>query len=83
MPLKANIHVIDDNEIILEIISMQLRGNKYHVLSAQSDIDGLKLFYTHHDIIDLVNTDIIMPNICESAMITVIKNKKPTFQSLL
>lgn len=56
MTLKANILVIDDNTVILDRIGMYLREKQYHVLLTKNGIEGLKLFNTHLDTIDLAIT---------------------------
>ena len=77
MTSKANILIIDDNTVFLDMIAMYLTDKQYHVLPAKNGIEGLKLFNSHSHIIDLVITDIIMPNISGTALISIIKKKRP------
>ncbi|WP_300667728.1 response regulator [Desulfoluna sp.] len=83
MEPKANILVVDDNTIILlGMMTMYLSGKQYHVMPAKSEVEGLKLFNSHADIIDLIRTDLIMPDISGAALISIIKNNTPNLPSI-
>lgn len=57
--MGARILVIDDEEEVREILKQMLELDGYEVLTAENGNQGLKLFRKHQ--IDLVITDIIMP----------------------
>ena len=62
MKVKDNILVIDDDEIVLEIISTQLKSLGFSVKSTTSADYGLKILDKIYDSISLIVCDIYMSN---------------------
>ena len=56
---RHNILVVDDEKLILNSIKHVLRSENYHLLTAQSGIEGLKLLKKHN--VQLVISDQKMP----------------------
>jgi len=69
--------IIDDNEEILIALSDFFRKRKYNVISATNGLDGLKLIENHNETIDLIITDLVMPNVSGVAVISIVKRKYP------
>lgn len=69
--------IIDDNEEILIALSDFFSRKNYEVISATNGLEGLKLVETHKEAIDLIITDLVMPNISGVAVITIVKKKFP------
>ena len=69
--------IIDDNEEILIALSDFFNKTSYDVISANNGLDGLKLIEKHKDAIDLIITDLVMPNISGVAVISIVKKKYP------
>lgn len=69
--------IIDDNEEILVALSDFFSRKNYEVISATNGLDGLKLIEKHQAAIDLIITDLVMPNISGVAVITIVKKKYP------
>jgi DNA-binding NtrC family response regulator len=55
---KPTILIVDDEEIVLFIVSEMLKENGYDVLTANGVSSGLDLFKSHRSDIDLVIIDI-------------------------
>jgi DNA-binding response OmpR family regulator len=55
----VNILVIEDDEIVARTVERSLRGNNYHVFTANSGVEGLKI--ARRQPTSLVILDIIMP----------------------
>jgi DNA-binding NtrC family response regulator len=52
-------------------------SNKYEVLTAANGLDGLKQIEEHESTIDLVITDLVMPDISGVGVISIVKKKYP------
>jgi len=53
--------IIDDEEMVVEITERMLQKIGYKIIKAKSGHEGLKLFQTHRNRIDLIICDMIMP----------------------
>lgn len=76
MRKRYKLLVIDDNEQFLAILKSFL-SQKYDVITAYKGFDGLKVFEEHGGNIDLVITDLVMPEISGVGVISFIKKKYP------
>jgi DNA-binding NtrC family response regulator len=73
---KAKILVIDDSaETVAGLQSFF--NNKYEVLTAENGLDGLKHIEEKETEIDLVITDLVMPDISGVGVISIVKKKYP------
>lgn len=73
---KAKILVIDDStETVAGLQSFF--NNKYEVLTAANGLDGLKHIEELETDIDLVITDLVMPDISGVGVISIVKKKYP------
>jgi len=69
--------IIDDNEEILIALNDFFSGQNFDVISATNGLDGLKLIESHKGSIDLIITDLVMPNVSGVAVISIVKKKYP------
>jgi DNA-binding NtrC family response regulator len=76
MTQKQRLLVIDDSRETVAGLQSFL-SQKYDVLTAYNGLDGLKTFETSQDRIDLVITDLVMPEISGVGVISIIKKKYP------
>jgi two-component system cell cycle sensor histidine kinase/response regulator CckA len=53
--------IVDDEEVLVELLHRLVERNGYKALSAMSGKEALRLFDQNHDKIDLVITDLMMP----------------------
>jgi DNA-binding NtrC family response regulator len=73
---KPKILVIDDSaETVAGLYSFF--DSKYEVLTAANGLDGLKHIEEHETEIDLVITDLVMPDISGVGVISIVKKKYP------
>ncbi|MGD9086522.1 MAG: response regulator [Desulfobacterales bacterium] len=73
---KHRILVIDDSkETVAGLHSFF--ANKYEVLTAENGLDGLRYFEESDSDIDLVITDLVMPDISGVGVISIVKKKYP------
>ena len=76
MAKKHKLLVIDDSkETVAGLYSFL--SQKYDVITAYNGLDGLKAFETNEAEIDLVITDLVMPEISGVGVISIIKKKYP------
>lgn len=67
--------IIDDNKVILGTYNKFFKKKEYLVYIASNGLDGLKVIESQG--IDLVITDIVMPNISGAGVISILKKKYP------
>jgi DNA-binding NtrC family response regulator len=73
---KPKILVIDDSKETVAGLQ-SFFTNKYQVLTAENGLDGLKHFEKDDNGIDLVITDLVMPDISGVGVISIVKKKYP------
>ena len=73
---KPKILVIDDSKETVAGLQ-SFFNNKYQVLTAENGLDGLKHFEEDDNGIDLVITDLVMPDISGVGVISIVKKKYP------
>jgi DNA-binding NtrC family response regulator len=76
MAEKPKILVIDDSKETVAGLQ-SFFTNKYRVLTAENGLDGLKQFEDDENGIDLVITDLVMPDISGVGVISIVKKKYP------
>ena len=76
MEEKPRILVIDDSKETVAGLQ-SFFNNKYIVLTAENGLDGLKHFEEDDNGIDLVITDLVMPDISGVGVISIVKKKYP------
>ncbi len=76
MTKRRKLLVIDDNQQFLAILKSFL-SQKYDIITAYKGLDGLKVFEEHGGNIDLVITDLVMPEISGVGVISLIKSRYP------
>jgi DNA-binding response OmpR family regulator len=76
MEEKPKILVIDDSEETVAGLH-SFFNNRYDVLTASNGLDGLKYFEENDTEIDLVITDLVMPDISGVGVISIVKKKYP------
>ena len=76
MAEKPKILVIDDSKETVAGLQ-SFFNNKYQVLTAENGLDGLKHFEQDDNGIDLVITDLVMPDISGVGVISIVKKKYP------
>jgi DNA-binding NtrC family response regulator len=76
MEKKHTLLVIDDSKETVAGLNSFL-SQKYDVFTAFNGLDGLKAFETNEAEIDLVITDLVMPEISGVGVISIIKKKYP------
>ena len=76
MTQKQRLLVIDDSRETVAGLQSFLSQN-YDVITAYNGLDGLKAFEIQRGTIDLVITDLVMPEISGVGVISIIKKKYP------
>lgn len=77
MSTPPKVLIIDDTEEVLSALCKYFRQKGYEVDSATNGLDGLKMIESGKDEIDLIITDLVLPNISGVAVISIVKKKYP------
>ena len=80
MSRKHRILIIDDNRTIVEALKLFL-SQKYEITTANNGLEGLKAIDQIENGIDLVITDLVMPELSGVVLISIVKKKYPTTPS--
>ena len=76
MSRKHRILIIDDNTNIVDALKCFLAQN-YEIITAYNGVEGLKAIEQDENGIDLVITDLVMPELSGVGVISVVKKKYP------
>jgi DNA-binding NtrC family response regulator len=76
MSRKHRILIIDDNRNIVDAIKLFLSEN-YEITTAYNGVEGLEAIEKNENGIDLVITDLVMPELSGVGVISVVKKKYP------
>ena len=77
MGSQPKVLIIDDTEEVLSALCKYFKQKKYDVLSASNGLDGLKVIENEKDRLDIIITDLVLPNISGVAVISIAKKKFP------
>jgi DNA-binding response OmpR family regulator len=76
MGKKHRLLIIDDNKEIVQSLKT-IFEQKYDVLTAYNGFDGLKALEGHESSVDLVISDLMMPDLSGIGVISIVKKKYP------
>jgi CheY-like chemotaxis protein len=79
---QETILVVEDEELVRKVTLRILGGVGYHVLTAASGVEGLRLFRSHAGAIDLVLTDMVMPQMSGRDFVTALREIRPATRVL-
>lgn len=77
MSASPKLLIIDDTEEVLSALCKYFKQKGYRVLSALNGLDALKMIEAEKDELDIVITDLVLPNISGVAVISLVKKKYP------
>lgn len=77
MPPPYKVLIIEDTEEVLSALCKYFKQKGYDVLSAANGLDGLKVLENQNEALDLIITDLVLPNISGVAVISIVKKKHP------
>lgn len=69
--------VVEDDQTVLDLAAASLRSQGYDVLTASGPLDALRIFDRAGEKIDLVLTDILMPDMSGPEMVREMRMKHP------
>jgi CheY-like chemotaxis protein len=75
--------LIDDEEMVINIIEMMLKEIGYKVLKAHNGYEGLQLFKTNKSEIDLIISDLEMPNMNGNEVLDKLREIDPEIKVML
>jgi DNA-binding response OmpR family regulator len=77
MSSPPKVLIIDDTDEVLTALCNYFKQKEYAVLSASNGLDGLKMIENEKDSLDIIITDLVLPNISGVAVISIVKKKFP------
>src|SRR6267154_87028 len=81
--IAETILVVDDDEQVRHLAANILQKHGYSVIEAGSGSDGLERFSKHHNEVDLVLSDVMMPEMSGTEMVQRILTIKPAMRVLM
>ena len=75
--MRAKILLVDDDAEVLRSVAMCLTKAKFNVLEAGSGREAICSYERHEDEIDLVVTDMVMPDLCGDRVAKRLWKRKP------
>ncbi len=76
-PKKSTVLVVDDEELVLSVTSRILERNGYTVSAASGGAEALRCFIELGDSVDLVITDMMMPDMDGPALVAKLREGRP------
>ena len=77
MSTIPRILIIEDTEEVLSALCKFFRQKNYDVISASNGLDALKMIENEKNALDIIITDLVLPNISGVAVISIVKKKYP------
>ena len=74
--------VVEDEPAILDLVRLMLQGSGYHVLATGTPFEAIRLAEAHAGGIDLLLTDVVMPEMNGRDMAARIIDSQPTIKCL-
>lgn len=85
-PLKGTLEtilVVDDNEMVLQVVTSILKAENFHVLSAASGPSAIKLAGETTETIDMLLSDVEMPEMSGPDLGEALKAARPALHVML
>ena len=79
----AAVLVIDDDGAVRQLLKLILQQKGYEVLLASNGLEGLMVYTTYHSRIDLVLTDVDMPEMNGIELANRVRDREPSKNILL
>jgi len=79
-PESGLILVVEDEKTVLDMAAITLRSQGYTVLTASGPLEALRIFEHFSDDIDLLLTDIMMPDMTGPEMAKLMRGMRPDLQ---
>jgi CheY-like chemotaxis protein len=79
---KESILIVEDEPVILDMLSLMLNKQGYTVLEAETPSKGIQISKDHQGNIDLLITDVIMPEMNGQEMASILQAENPRLKCL-
>jgi CheY-like chemotaxis protein len=73
----AAVLVVEDNDAVRQLVVMLLEQKGHDVLSASNGLEGLMVYSSYHSRVDLVLTDVDMPQMDGIQLVARIRSQDP------
>ena len=77
MKASPKLLIVDDTEEVLSALCNYFKQKGYQVFCASNGLDALKMIEAEKDGLDIIITDLVLPNISGVAVISIVKKKYP------
>ncbi|MBJ3778223.1 ATP-binding protein [Acuticoccus mangrovi] len=74
---SATLLLVEDEEAIRTFAARALSAKGYHVLSAASGVEAAEIFAEEGDTVDLLLTDVIMPELDGPSLVRMVREERP------
>jgi len=79
-PDTGMVLIVEDEKAVLDMAALALRSKGYTVLTASGPLEALKIFEHFSDDIDLLLTDVMMPDMSGPEMAKLMRGMRPDLQ---
>ncbi len=79
----ANLLIVDDEEMLVELLRRIVVRLGYHAISALSVKEALEIYEAQKETIDLIITDLVMPDVGGKALALELLQKYPNVRILI
>jgi DNA-binding NtrC family response regulator len=76
-PEASLVLIVEDEQSVLDMTAIMLRSKGCTVLTASGPLEALKIFEQHSDHIDLLLTDVVMPDMTGPEMAKLMRRVRP------
>jgi DNA-binding response OmpR family regulator len=80
---KGTILIVDDESLLLQLLKQMFEAEGFKVLTASNSVDALMLFQKHKSSIEVVISDLGLPNISGWELINLMKVVKYDLKSVI
>ncbi|MGA9118143.1 MAG: response regulator [Bacteroidota bacterium] len=77
-PFRPGVLLVEDEEELLSLVALVFEGESYAIFRARNGLEALDIFRGHSDDIHIVLTDLGLPGLSGTEVISAVRKLKPS-----